>query len=435
MKDRRRKEDKKLLDEYVKKEVEKVEKLSETMVEKAKRGEEVSFADLYPEWNLRERMPYTWRNPDIPLEVMLPYYNTLIVDIVPHFSKQRFRKLYGCDVEELLRLEKEGKVVLRFNPSTLITRGMSDYLRPIFEEGLEKGRPSPIRAVFYACFAKELIEPIEKSEMLFRGKFPKGIRDPGGRWDFSAKELEELSIGMYFNFKLFGFDQVAEYVKRAVDLDPYLAFYIMAVYSDLLVGPKVNSLDGIHSIPREEIEFLSSLVPQTKISPLLKTGKYEIFPYDVGKVLVKKAKLVVRKDLGDALDVYKDYEKARKALFSLEKAVEEKEKILERAKALEETWNELVSMEEMRGKRSAAFTTVGLVGSGAAEVCLSQQPGLLSLLLGMFLSAFSGVVLPRISSWLAERTVKMGKSSNIVFVYDFVRERNPEAFRSRNIDL
>ena len=422
MEDRRRKEDKKLIDEYMEKEIENCVKSVKTMVEKAERGEEVSFADFCPEWNLGERMPYTHYDPTIaPLWVMLPYYNTVIVDIFSHFSEQEFRKVYGCGIEGLLKLEKERKVVLSLVPFS--TRGISDYLYPYFEEGLEEGRPSLLRATLPIFLAEK---SWKESIRLFSQRFPEGRRG------WSAEELENSAAGMYFGLKFFGFDQVAEYIKGALDLDPYLAYDILRVYYYFLVGPKVYSLDGIHPVSREMIEYLSSLPPGISS---LKTEKYEIFPYDVGKVLVKKAKLVVQEDLEDALDVYKDYEKARKALFSLEKAVEEKENILERAEALKKTWNELVSMEEMKGKLSVAFTTVGLVGSLAAEEYLSQQPDLLSHLLKMFLPAFRGVVLPIIAPRLAERTVKIGKSSNIVVVYDFVRERNPEAFRDRNIDL
>ena len=405
MEERRRKEDEKLIEEYIKKEIENRAKLLETMKEKAERGEKVSFADLYPEWNLRERMPYTWQNPDIPLEVMLPYYNTVIVPIFPHFSEQEFREMYGYGIEELLKLEKEGKVVLELY---LLPKGISDYLRPIFEEALEKGRPSILRARFPILLAEELQK---ESERLFRGKFP----EEG--WGQDAKGLERSSIAMYSELKFFGFNQVVEFIKRAVDLDPYLAYRIMAAYHDFLVGPKLYSLDGIHSVPREEIELLSSLPPKID---LLKTEKYEIFPCDVGKVLVERAKLVYFDSLKGTLSVYKYFWKARDALKNLEEAVEKKQydKLIDRKGALEEAIRDLESIEvrkeAVKKIVNVSFDAVGVL----ADFYLEGFPGVLADIL---IKLFRKPAVEFISS----RT-GIGKDRNIVAVYDFIEKRKRE---------
>ena len=142
----RRKEDERLYGEYIFKEFKDTIKILETVEERIERGEKISFADFYPEWNLRERMPYTcYHNPDIdiPLWVVLPYYNTVIVDIRSDLPEQEFKREYGVGVEELFQLKKEGKVVMRldFPPAERI----SNYLRPVYEEALEKGIPTNLR--------------------------------------------------------------------------------------------------------------------------------------------------------------------------------------------------------------------------------------------------------------------------------------------------
>ena len=405
--ERRRREDKKLIEEYMEKEAGNCVKFFKTMMEKAERGEESSFADFYPEWNLRERVPYTGYDFSIPLWVMLPYYNTVMVPILSHFSEQEFREKYGCGIEDLLKLEKEGKVVLRLAP--LYGEGISDYLRPIFEEGLEKGRPTEFRVGLLTSLDEELRE---ESIRLFKGRFPKG------KWGLSAEGLESVSIERYSEFKFLGFNQVAEYIKRTVDLDPYLAFDIMEVYHDFLVGPKLFSLDGLYFIPREKIESLSSLPPGISS---LKTGKYEIFPCDVGKVLVERAKLVYFDSLKGTLSVYNDFWKARDALKNLEEAVERKqyEKLIDRKEALEEAVKDLESIEvrkeAVKKIVEVSFDAVGVL----ADFYLEGFSGVLTEIL---IKLFRTPAVEFISS----RTARIGKDRNIVAVYDFIERRKRE---------
>jgi hypothetical protein len=107
-----------------------------------------------------------------------------------------------------------------------------------------------------------------------------------------------------------------------VATDPVKAFEILGIYTLFLVDSKTYYLEGINLIPDHTLSRFKNLTKTTIDAPSI-GNKYEVFPFDVGKFLIRKAKLVVMDNLDSALDVYPDFKKARAALRNLELAINE----------------------------------------------------------------------------------------------------------------
>jgi len=350
--------------------------------------------------------------------VLLPYFANIIVPIFSHLSEREFKARYRLEIDQLLQLQEDGRVslILYLDPAGKI----SDYLLPLYEEGLEKHFPTYlrmglfVRAVGGPTFEKGLEEGVK----LFRGKL-KNVAELGrGVWEsvtYGERMLEFGCASKYAWLKRFGYDQICEHIKALIEIDTDLALYGVHTYGAFLVDPTIYSLDGIHLVDEDKVSDLRRLIEHSGSLPTIK-AKCELFPFEIGRSLIEKAKLVVLDNLDGALDYYKDFEKARRALAELVMAVDEieREKLIDRTRALEEAWKEVESIDARAKTANKVIATLGVVGSGIGGA-LGGLPGFLAGLFGGLVSA------DVISRPLGERISKIGKSSHIVFVYDFVK--------------
>lgn len=436
-----KKDAKELLGEYFVKENEALDEICCKFEKRAVKGNcEMSPLDFYPELNLRE--PYTSWQWGYPVWVLLPYFDNIIIHIYPSHSEREFKRDYGIGVDELLDLQKEGRVSLILtHPQEL---ELSDYFFPLYQEGIEKGFPSLLRIVGFMDFVgqSDFKEGEEEGRSLFEGKFVhnhgKSISDlekyPHNcrRWlcpicnQYPATahkianrlwSLEKFSILDYSYLRGFGFHQICEGIKTIAMSNPAKASYVAGKYRNFLVNPTIFSLDGIHLVDKEDILSLKDYM-ELDLDLSVTKANYEVFPFEIGKSLIEKANLVVPNSLDNSLDIYPDFEEARKALKNLETAVEErKEDLGDEIAALKETWEAIDSMNAKVDKGAKLLTSLGIVGSAAGGYSLWGFPGLLATLTGSFLSTNF------IAEPLSEKLSKIGKSSNIVAVYDFVRNR------------
>jgi len=406
---------KRLVEEYWDREREAVTKILERLRGKYR----VSPLDFYPELRLEEKRPYTQYGFTIlgePVWVLLPYFANIIVGVYYHLSEHEFRAGYGLGVDQLLQLQKEGKV----SPILVLPlhrEKIPDYLLPLYDEGLEKGFPTDLRIILFqeVVGGRAFDKGWNEGEKLFREKLKEVIEVAS--WESATgRFIENLYAYNYAWLKGFGYDKILEYVKALVEIEPGLAYIAVATYGTFLIDPVVFSLDGIHLVSEHNARALRYIIERGGSLPAPRTN-IEVFPFEIGRSLVKRAGLVVFDGLEGVLDYYRDFEKARRALAELEMAVYEKierEKLLDRARALEEAWREVESIGAGARRASKVIATLGVVGS-AIGGALGGFPGLLGGLFGGLVSANF------ISEPLGERVSKIGKSSHIVFVYDFVK--------------
>jgi len=409
------KEAMRLKEEYTAREKEAMKKILDRLPEK----DWVSPLDFYPE--LKVRSPYTGLvGGDKPVWVVLPYFANIIVFISSYLSEREFKAIYGLEIDQLLQLQEDGKVSLILGFPGLSGK-ISDYLLPLYEEGLEKHFPTYLRILLFAKLVggQALEKGWEEGEKLFRGKLKKIAelgREPRKSVTDVERILEDHSTSRYACLKWFGYDQICEYIKALMKSNiPDLAFIAAHAYGTFLIEPTLLSFDGIHLVNEYDVSALRNVIEHGGSLPPIK-ARYEVFPFEIGKTLIEKAKLVVPNSLDSALDYYKDFEKARRALAELEMAVYEKEreKLIDRARALEEAWREVESIDAGAKTANKVITTLGVVGSVIGGA-FGGLPGLLGGLFGGLVST------DFISRSLGEKLSKIGRSNHIVFVYDFVK--------------
>jgi len=412
---------KRLIEEYEAREREAGEKILKRLQKK----ERISPLDFYPELKLEERCPYTQYGFTMrgePVWVLLPYFANIIVGVDYSLSEQEFKAEYGLGVDQLLQLQKEGKVSLILTlPSP--EEKIPDYLLPLYDEGIEKGFPTDLRISLFhevvggPAFHKGWNEGVK----LFKGKFKsvaKAVREPWKSVTSIERNLEISGAYEYALLKGFGYNKISEHVKALMKIDPVYAYIVVNAYSALLVEPTVFSLDGIHLVDETRAFAFNFITMHDRSSPAPKAN-VEVFPFEIGRSLVRRAGLVVFDRLEGVLDYYRDFERARRALAELEAAVYEIEsgKLLDRVRALEEAWREVESIGAGARRASRAIrVTLGVVGS-AIGGALGGLPGFLAGLLGGLVSASADFI----SEPLGERIARIGRSSHVVFVYDFVK--------------
>jgi hypothetical protein len=180
-----------LIQEYEAKEADIIRKLIDTFMKS--QCAQFSPLDLYPELKLIE--PYTCGNLLLgqPLWAILPYYSNILLYISPDWSEEKFLKEYGLGINTLLELHKDGKValILDLPPDT----ELSDYLRPLYEEGLNKGFPTYKRiSILTHFFGKSFYdESIREGALLFKGTSKKlhPIHDHSEFRDVSTEKLKD----------------------------------------------------------------------------------------------------------------------------------------------------------------------------------------------------------------------------------------------------
>jgi len=406
----------KLIEEYVARETDVMKKILKRLPEK----DRVSPLDFYPE--LKVRNPYTQYGLTIsgkPVWVLLPYFANIIVGVDPHLSEREFKAKYGLGIDQLLQLQREGKVslILIFP----FFEKISDYLLPLYEEGLKNRSPTNLRINDFGKVVggpQAFFKWWDEGEKLFRGKLKniaKEIRKPWESVSYVERSLKYICACEYALLKGFGYDRISEHIKTLMKIDPRLAYVAVKTYGTFLVDPTIFSLDGIHLVDEYDVLALKYIIKHGGSLPA-KKPKSEVFPFEIGKSLIDKAKLVVPNSIEGALDYYKDFEKARRALAELEMAVYEIEegKLIDKKRALEEAWREVESIEIGAKRASEVITTLGIVGSVIGGA-LGSLPGLLGGLFGGLVST------DFISRPLGEKISKIGRSNHIVFVYDFVK--------------
>lgn len=422
-----------LIEEYIEREI-KIGSLIECIAPRIHYcNYESSPLDFYPELKLEK--PYTCLNNtlSIPIPILLPYYANIVVIIHPSFNERDFIRNYGLGRDELLNLRKDGKVKLILDLP--LNHKISDYLIPIYEEGLSTGIPTFERMYFFmrTFGGSDFDAGWRDASTLFKGKF-ENIDDDSTK-DFISKEdiksgLEYLSILEYSNLRGFGFDEIADKVKNLAQSDPLMASCISQLYSQFLVYPTINSFDGIHLLDEEDMNLIKDIngnnVPKS-------WARCEIFPYEVGKSLINHANLVTFAHLEESLDYYRDFEKARKALKELEMALDEKKnyaekygKLYDKKIALEEIWNEMSSMDsQSKNIKKYLEVTLGIVGPIAGyaiseSLGLGEFQGLLAGIAGNMLSK-EAIAVP-----LSQRLSKMGKPNHMVEVFRFLENRKKQ---------
>ncbi len=404
------------LRELQNKEFEKIERLQKQYSNK----KDFNIRNYYPEYFKQGTFIEPLVSANENLNVLLPYYGTIIVTLSPIKSEKVFKEKYGLSVEDYLKLEKEGK--LRTRLSTYIDFSRLDYLDPI----LNLEPPTYFRSQFYWVDLrgrKKSQQYFTEFDTLYDALLPNAKNEiieyynlRPGKSNYSIPVTTENFIynawlSEYVVLKAFANDNVIQMVENDFYDKPLTTRIQTHILSQFVVNPILFACDGIKLIPEKTFGFIHNL-PLTK-------SLVESFPEDVGKLLIDKFNLLHVKNMlfDQTIEFYKDNHKARTALFEFDNAVSnmQLEKAIDRKTALEKTWkeaNEITNSMKLRKNQLMRWIPVKLGIVGALFGSIESFPGIITGFLGGSIASLP-IVEP-----LADRIVKTHKQNHIVACFD-----------------
>jgi hypothetical protein len=347
----------------------------------------INIADFFGDLKLES--PFCDRLPGIPIWMLLPFYNQVIVWLEPYRSSMAFEKIYGLKPNVFADLcgskDAPGKIVPILNAPPHAFAGIKHFDRILSLEP-----PTMWRDFF---FQRALIGPEKFSEARKEARevLPKKLK---GRGRFASLRgtnrgsVRDLAISCYSEICSFGGQELARKVvsdtsssEQMVDL----LFYYSLILYDSLVSP----LGGNYPCTREQLK--------TYAEQILKHGNkcLEEFPVEIGKSLISGLKMPLPTDpsscqwwTSKARDLWKP---ARKALKDLDMALSQPDAtdIQKDSVSLQSIWQsvskEFKDSRALRKRLSWELTGLGIVGL-IGGIALSGFPGLIASIISTTLT-------------------------------------------------
>lgn len=372
------------------------------LVSSASVNSNTQLKDVYPEFNFQGSYS-TSLDPYVPVWAMLPYYDRIIVGILPYLkSEEEFTRWYGISVKQMLNLQELGKLNIRLiNPGSLST--LPKYLNPFYEQNF----PTTHRDYIYheALIGEDRIAVLKKhfKSIFTNVKVKRAIDSLESNRGRTFKSTETAYIQLA---SIGGTEQLQKFDELIIE-SPESAMRWLEYCRLFLVGPEHYSFGGIHSVADAVLENHGDV--DSEIA----------FPSELGRMLVEFYKLFEPKyelskfGFEDTIDIYENSETARNALFELSDAVKNNSLVIEKIDDLKEIVAKAKKGDEywMRGLRVAAAT-----GLSATMMPFEPVVGLLS---GLGLSVLSETPSKPLDSGLrpiAEKLDRLAAKNNLAML-------------------
>jgi len=351
---------------------------------------------------------------------LIPFHKTVIVKI-PAFDQNEFEKIIQFSVEELIELDKKGNVAI------ILTQNPVDYLNLAYLDPIiEKNPPLSFRILPYKEYlARDKLKQYGiEAECVFS-------QNPVWIFDNKWKNYIHAVEGLFVDLKVCGYHEIADYLVGLSAIEPELTKELTLTYASILCGD-IISYGGIHPVEKIALKTFEACATNLNIGikgdhNVRVDNHSEIISYEAGKFLTNQLRLIKPTySFGDnklekTLEVYPLYDRARQALNSLDRAIEEnnENKIPDYAmnyeNEIQTIWNEVGKIEKKSHKISESIQSVGIVGSITSPLLL----GLPGILASLGFSIFSH---RKIAKPISEYLSKVKKNTNIVTVYEFKKE-------------
>lgn len=380
------------------------------------RERKISILDFYPEFGGLENSLYAPNIPYLvdrrhtrieptPVFVLLPFYERLVIGIEPLKDHQTFERWYGLSTDEIVELVISRRAHIRLSSPTL-TYANLDYLDPIL--GLNPPTVNRAEAFTRALAGTQGLEGLERSFdgvglQYARLDSTRDLSDLRSHFrpEQAAQYLEAIRM-QYLRLGALGYGALLQKLSR--EASGFLSFASMLrTYYVSLAAPFYHSLEGIHVLSGGSVRE--------------SFPRGEAFPMDVGRFLVNRLELVKPRSLEHAIDLFPDFQSARRALFSLNKALTtptSNQKLVDRRLALESAWNEASQIERRTVKGTTIAKYVGVVGSVVLGA-LAAETGFPE---GILVGLGAAVAESRLARPTAAAIAKLGKPTHIVDLYD-----------------
>ena len=374
------------------------------------RNRKHSWKEFFPEFEIEGVCTNAFMNNTWKLQ--LPFYDAVILPVLPE-KEEDFEERYDCSTETMIELNKKGKIFFLLGARPLAFAGLH-YLDPIL--GLDPPVFADRKMVYHLCLLGQHIlqQRIANFQSLCKSrnyrKLIRTIERVGAR-------LPEVDWGTQLRLRLTdlylsGYGKLVSRLVKCKSPSEFVHFSVMT--HRILIELEMMSIDGVICVDKEDLSWTRALSKFKKINKDI-----DVFPYDVGQLLIKELKLmrVDNLEIDEILEISKNTFKARRALLELDKAtaILMMENILDRTQALESVWlesNEVVeSMIKKERAASALFlVSIGIIGGAIGSV--GGTNGIIASILGSV--ATSVPLVKRASETLA----KIKKPGHVLALFD-----------------
>jgi hypothetical protein len=357
----------------------------------------VYTCDLSPTTSLLDKRAF-----QIPLWVLIPNHEVVVVGLEPLESNDEFRNWYGVDVNELARLVKLGRVRIRINSPLGRYMGL-DYLDSI----LDFRPPTAARsdAFVRALVGDDRLASIrEQSEKLLkeRGVVPslEYFWQRAGKW--KKRNFPEGIANNYVRLTAMAMSGIPQWAYLEPRIHEISSKFIGNEFATEIrrlylteAAPVFRALDGTEALPSGGLASTA--------------GKVEPFPAELAQELVRRLHLYLPDNLDRAVDVYPDFRKVRKALFELDRGIQS-DTLGEVKPKVDEYIRECNEMAKWAERGAKLISSLFVAGGYVAGVL----PGVL---------ASAGVAAggERYARRVSDTIVKLRKPRHIIELYDLAR--------------
>lgn len=340
----------------------------------------VNIQNFFPEIDFRP--PFCDRLPGVPVWVLLPFYNQIIVWLEPFRTPSAFARAYGLAPTVFADLCGDkvgaGKLLPILNAPPTAFAGLKHF------ERILALRPPTLWRDFFFQLALVGVRAFEQARTEAEAAIPRRLSSRRRFASLRASDrgsVRDFATSCYCQICAFGGAEIAaRVVRESASWDVALdrLFYYAVVLYDSYVSP----IGGTYPCSREQLRVFAPLAASGATLPNL-----EEFPVEIGKQLIDQVALPMPVIscarewwLTEGRRIWKP---AREALASLDRALDSASapEIGRSGSALKDVWMqinaEVTRSRTLKKRMTWALSSVGVLGA-AAGLLLPQLPGFIA---------------------------------------------------------
>ena len=421
---------KEFLEDYEKKEQERVEKYLQRL-EKGK----VSSDEIYPPKdrfkNLKEPIAKS------PLEgfsvwSVVPFYGSTLIPLIPRGDTEKFDEAYTAvklgfsskDINKMIDLVKDtGRIQFCINFPATFYKNL-DFLEPLFRELEPPTVIEPLDALIAERKREQYAIEFDTLTSLGFEDFVKSAYDYAGMGGAYLKKKMDNHLRLYAGLKFLGHEDLACEIEELMITNQPEALRLLIIFGNMLVRPSLSPLKEINNFSTEQFTEFAELGNNYGITP------QTTIPHEIGRFILEK--LVRYPENLDAcwdLIQYYDDEELYKVVGALNEGVKKqnidiiKDNKNDLSVILENVWAET---RKIKRNTKIARWSIGLVGGLSASLV---GMGKLGILAGLGLSA-ADEIRGLNSDSVSEKVAKHISPNYLVTLYDFKKKHGNKMYKT-----
>ena len=419
---------KEFLEDYEKKEYERVEKY----LQKLEKGK-VSSDEIYPPKdrfkNLKEPMA---KSPLQGFSVwsVVPFYGSTLIPLIPRGDTEKFDEFYTAakfgfssnDIDKMIDLVKDtGRIQFFINFPATFYKNL-DFLEPLFRELEPPAVIDPLDALIAERKREQYAIEFDTLTSLGFEDFVKSIYSYTGIGGDYLKQKMGNYYRSYAGLKFLGYADLAYEIEELMITNQPEALRWLIIFGNMLVRPSLSPLKEINNFSTEQFTEFAELGKNYGITP------QTTIPHEIGRFILEK---LVRypENLNALWDItqYYDDEELYKVLGALNEGVKKqnidiiKDNKNDLSVILENVWAET---GKIKRNTTIARWSIGLVGGLSASLVGMGAGGILA---GLGLSA-ADEIRGLNSDSVSERVARFISPNYLVTLYDFKKKHENKMY-------